>query len=81
MSKIQAKEGEFIMEGEINDSIQKIVGQGKFRRIVNKTPQEIETDNPSPPEISESQRPAYITNKQWQDVLKRLKKLEKDVSK
>jgi len=64
------------MKGEANDSIQKIVGQGKFRRIVNKTPQEIETDNPTPPEISESQRPAYITNKQWQDVLKKLSKLE-----
>lgn len=77
MKKLQAKKGEFIMEGEANDSIQKIVGQGKNRRIVKKTPQEIETDNPTPPEISESQRPAYITNEQWQDVLKRLSALEK----
>jgi len=76
MKKLQAKKGEFIMKGVANDSIQKIVGQGKFRRIVNKTPQEIKTDNPTPPEISESQRPAYITNEQWQDVLKRIDKLE-----
>lgn len=70
MRDAQTKEGEFIMEGEANDSKQKIV-KG---RIVNKTPKEIEAEKP--PEISISQRPAHITNKQWQHVLKRLGKLE-----
>jgi len=68
----QAQDGEFVMEGIANDVIQKIVDGN----IVDKTPEEIKRENPSPPEIPESQRPAYITNEQWQDVLNRLKVLE-----
>jgi len=69
---LQAGDGEFVMEGIANDVSQKIV-DGK---IVDKTPEEIEADNPTPPEIPESKRLANITNGQWQNVLKRLEKLE-----
>lgn len=72
MSKIQAKRGEFIMEGTANDATQKIV-DGK---VVNKTPEEIKRENPTTPEIPKNRRLAYITNEQWQDVLKRLAALE-----
>lgn len=65
----QSKQHEYILEGEANDSIQKIVN-GK---VVDKTPEEVTADNPTPPE---NQRPAYITNKQWQAVLDRLADLE-----
>ena len=34
--------GEFFLEGEANSVTQKVVGHGKFRRIVDKTPAELE---------------------------------------
>lgn len=71
----QAHDGEFVMEGRANDVTQKIINAGIKGKIVNRAPQEIKTVNPTPPEISESQRPAYITNEQWQSVLKKLDNL------
>lgn len=70
----QAEDGEFVMEGSANDVTQKIVGSGQFRRIIDKTPEEIEAEKP--PEISFEKRTAHITNEQWQDVLNRLRVLE-----
>lgn len=61
---------ELTMEGTANDVIQKIIN-GK---IVNKTPEEIEADNPTVPF---EERPAFITNKQLQNVLDRISVLEK----
>ncbi len=82
-SFLQAKDGEFITEGVANDVTQKIEfdgldekGQPVNPRVVDKTPQEIETDNPPIPEVPHGRRPAHVTNAQWQDVLKRLDKLE-----
>ena len=69
---LQAGEDEFIMEGKANDARQKIVNG----RIVDKTPQEIEADNPKPPKIPAEKQPARITNEQWQKVLNRLEVLE-----
>lgn len=81
----QAKEGEFVMEGTANDATQKVEfdgfdadGQPVNPRVVDKTPEEIEADNPTPPEVPVGQRLANITNEQWRDVLKRLNKLEKN---
>lgn len=84
MSKIQAKKGKFIMEGTANDATQKVEfdgfdvnGQPINPRIVDKTPEEIEAEKPKPPpKILFEKRAAAITNKQWQDVLDRLEKLE-----
>ena len=83
MSKIQPKEGEFIMEGTANGVTQKIKFDGLDvndqpinPRVVNKTKEEIKRENPTIPKVPKSQKPAYITNKQWQDVLKRIDKLE-----
>lgn len=80
----QAKKGEFMMKGIANDATQKVKfngfdeeGQPINPRVVDKTPEEIEADNLTPLEISESQRPFHITNEQWQDVLERIKNLEK----
>jgi len=74
MASIQAKKGEFIMEGEANDAVCKIV-DGK---IVSKTPEEIEATDPTvnPAPVPFEKQIAYITNKQWQDVLDRLAALE-----
>lgn len=84
MSKIQAKKGEFVMEGEANDTTQKIEfdgfdekGQPINPRVVDKSPEEVERDNPPEPRLLKGKQPANITNEQWQDVLKRLDKLEK----
>jgi len=71
MSKMQAKEGEFVLEGEANDATQKIV-DGK---IVNKTPEEIEAEKS--PVIPFAKRRANITNEQLQLILGRVAKLEK----
>lgn len=62
------------MEGTADDVTQKVIGRGKLRRIVDKTPEEIQAEEPSP-EISFDERAANITNKQWQDVLNRIKVL------
>lgn len=74
---IQAtKEGEFVMEGMADSVTQKITNVGIAGKVVNKTTQKIEEEKlPESPEILESQRPATITNEQWQDVLNRLKVL------
>jgi hypothetical protein len=49
-------------------------GQPINPRVVDKTPEEIEAEKP--PEMPEGQRPAFITNEQWQDILNRLTALE-----
>ena len=85
MSLLQAKDGEFIMEGDADDVTQKVEfdgldekGQPINPRVVDKTPEEIEAEKPIPlPETPFEKRPAYITNEQWQDVQDRLDKLEK----
>lgn len=81
---LQAKESEFVFEGTGNDVTQKIKfdgldidGQPVNPRVVDKTPEEIEADNPTPPETPFEKRTAHITNEQWQDVIKRLDNLEK----
>lgn len=71
LKHLQAKEGEFIIEGFANDLTQKIV-DGK---VVDKTPEEIEIDDPPP--LPPLETPILITKKQWQGVLKRLEVLEK----
>lgn len=68
----QAHSNEFVIEGIAIADRQKIVNG----RVVDKTSQEIEAEKS--PEIPVSRRPASITNKQWQDVLKRLIMLEKN---
>lgn len=75
---LQAGIDESVIEGKANDVNQKIIN-GK---VVDKTPKEIKADKPKPShgqsyEITENMRPANITNKQWQNVLNRLDKLEK----
>jgi len=74
LAKIQAHDNEFIMKGDANDATQKIVN-GK---VVNKTPEEIEAVDPNPPilEIPKDKQLVFLTNKMWQDVLKRLSNLE-----
>lgn len=79
----QAHDGEFVMEDTANDLTQKIEfdgfdekGQPINSRVINKTPEEIEADNPTPPEIPFEQKPAHITNEQWQAVQNRLADLE-----
>ena len=78
----QAKNDEFIMQGVANDVTQKIEfddgldidGQPINPRVINKTPEEIEIDNPTlkykPPPFEKQQ--AHITNEQWQDVRDKL---------
>lgn len=82
---LQAKSGNFVMEGIAKDTIQQVEfdgfdtkGQPINPRVVDKTPAEILTDNPILPEIPKGKKPAPITNKQWQDVLNRLEALENE---
>jgi len=62
------------MEGSANDETQKIVGRGKSRRVVDKTPEEIQAEKS--PEMSFEKQPANINNEQWRDVLSKLRALE-----
>ncbi len=86
--RLQAKDGEFIMEDIANGATQKIKfdgfdvdGQPINPRVVDKTPEEIEAEKPPEPKpIPHDKQIAHIANEQWQDVLDRLKKLEKDGS-
>lgn len=80
---LQAKDGEFIMEGTASDLTQKVEfdgfdvnGQPINPRVVDKTPEEIKADNPKIPEIPHGLQLARITNEQWEKVIKRLDKLE-----
>jgi len=72
--KRQAHSGEFVMKGEADAATQKIVAG----EIVDKTPEEIEATDPTvnPAPVPFEKQIAYITNKQWQDVLDRLAALE-----
>jgi len=72
MKSLQVKKNEFIIEGKANDVTQKIIN-GK---IIDKTPEEIEVDNPTPEPVPFEKQSAQITNEQWQAVLSRLDKLE-----
>lgn len=72
LSLLQAKDDEYVMEGIANDVTQKIVND----KVVDKTPEEIEVDNPTPPEIPFEKQTANITNEQWQDIKDRLVTLE-----
>ena len=74
---LQAKDGEFVMEGTANDVTQKIINVGIAGVVVDKTPEEIEADNPTPKEIPFEKQLALITNEQWQDVLNKLTALGK----
>lgn len=69
---LQVGDGEFVMEGIANDVTQKIV-DGK---VVDKTPEEIEADNPTPIPVPFEKQPANITNEQWQNILNRISELE-----
>lgn len=64
-------QGENTMEGTADDATQKIV-DGK---VVDKTPEEIERDNPTIPEVPEDDQQAFITKKQWQKVTDKLAEL------
>lgn len=85
-SLLQAKDNEFVIEGIANDVTQKVEFDGLDDnqqpinpRIVNKTPEEIEADNPTPPEIPFEQKPAHITNQQWQEIQDRIRLLENKI--
>lgn len=80
---LQVKDGSFIMEGKADDATQKVEfdglddeGQPINPRVIDKTPEEIEVDNPMLLEIPSEKQPANITNEQLQNVLDRLDKLE-----
>ena len=81
--QLQAQNDEFVMDGTADCITQKIEfdgfdekGQPINPRVVNKTPAEIEADNPAPIPLSLEKQPAHITNEQWQGILNRLDNLE-----
>ena len=74
---MQAGAGEFAMLGEACDSIHKVELSGPFPKLVKKTNSEIEQDKPVYPHVPEHKMQANITNGQLQDILDRLKKMEK----
>ena len=76
MVEIQAGPGEETLRGKADDLTDKISGNGQFRWVQKKTPEEIERDNPKPKKIPEKDRRANLTNGQLQDILDRLKNVE-----
>ena len=71
----QAKEGEFVMEGQANDVTPKVI-DGK---IVDKTPEEREAEKPPIGVIPEDKKPVLLAMGEWQKVLKRIDVLETKV--
>lgn len=75
---LQAKDDEFVIEGKADAATQKVINVGVKGKVVDKTPVEIEAEKPTlRAPVSPEQQPAYITNEQWQDVLRRLDDLDK----
>lgn len=81
--ELQANDGEFVFEGEVKDMTQKIKFDGFDEkgkpinpRIINKTSEEIEIDNPKTKPKPFKKQKANITNEQLEDILKRLEQLE-----
>jgi hypothetical protein len=78
LNLLQAKDGQFVLEGKANDATQKIEfdgldekGQPVNPRVVDKTPEELAIETFTGPQLE------AITNDQWQKVLSRLSALEK----
>lgn len=83
---LQAQDGEFVMEGVANDVTQKVEFDGLDEenqpinpRVVDKTPAEIERDNPTPVPIPFEKKPALITNEQWENMQNRIAELESKI--
>lgn len=83
MVNMQAGDGEFVIVGTAADKTQKMEFDGLDEsgrpinpRLVDKTPEEIERDNPTPPEIPDEDRPAQMTKKDLAKLMKRVDDLE-----
>ena len=74
--KLQVRAGESIILGKANDYSQKIVDG----EIVDKTPAEIEADNPTPVEPPEGEKQKHIKNKEWKEIKDLLEDLDKRVA-
>lgn len=79
----QAGPGEFAIEGVADDRKQKMEFDGLDEsgrpvnpRLVDKTPAEIERDNPPPPVIPDEDKPASMTKKEVALLMQRVKDLE-----
>jgi len=72
MLSIQAKQGQMVKEGVANDRTQKMQGD----QVVNKTPVEIEADNPTPVPVPEEDREKNVKNKDWNALEARVAALE-----
>ena len=68
----QAGDGEAVIKGVANDVRQKVVDG----RVVDKTSEEIEVDNPKTKSKPFKKKKANITNEQLQEILDRLERLE-----
>ena len=66
----KANHGETVTLGSANDAKQKM----KDGKVVDKTQAEIDAEKP--PQTKPEDMPAYITNKQWQDMQDRITQLE-----
>jgi len=80
MLSLQAGQGEKVIEGSLpsgtTDRTQKMQGN----KVVNKTPQEIEHDNPPPTPIPVPDRYKKVKNKDWDAIVHRLEALESIVN-
>lgn len=72
MMKKQAGPGERVREGVADDLTQKMQGD----QVVDKTPEEIEADNPTPPPIQEEEKVKHVKNKDWDALVARVTALE-----
>ena len=83
MVNMQAGPGEFTIEGTADDRKQKMEFDGLDEsgrpinpRLVDKTPAEIERDNPPPPVIPDEDKPAQMTKKELALLMQRVKDIE-----
>lgn len=87
MANMQAGPGEFVIEGVADDRNQKMEFDGLDEsgrpinpRLVDKSPAEILADNPPPPVVADEDKPARLTKKEVDLLMKRVKLLEDKAS-
>ena len=76
MLAIQAGPGETVIEGKLPDGTDDRTQKIKGDQVVDKTPAEIEADNPTPVPIPKEDKIKSVQNKDWDDLIGRIEKLE-----
>lgn len=76
MMVMQAGPGEKVMEGKLRDGESDCTQKMQGDQVVDKTPAEIEADNPTPVPVPEEEKTKHVTNKEWDALVARVAALK-----